>query len=530
MFMKLKRNEWAFAIVWSIIIAIITITPYAIGRNYTPKDMVFAEFIASNYDQESYMAWMKQASEGRIFFEDKYTTEKQSGMFFHPLFLFCGQIAGLLDINMITAYHGMRLLLGALMLVFIYYFSAYFINDTRIRKYFLVFISISAGWGFLAPNPVVWFNQYNIMSLDMWITEASTFLIILTKPLFAFALILVLAIFILMLKAFKTGNSKYAYFSGFLGILLALTHPYDVFSVCAVLFLFLIAKKASLKEYLLFTLFTAITLPGLIYQILLFTYDPVFKEWSKTVTATPNPLSYVIGYGFAGVFAVFYLFNKKRSKNNSNLFLFIWIIAILAASYLPFRFQRRMILGLHVPIALLAIKYFFECLLPKLKKLKPLKILKPAVFFILFAVLTIPTNIRYIYDCYSDMKINIYNYNIFKTDAEALKWLDANTDKKEAVIASRIIGMYIPAWSGNKVYAGHYDQTVNYTSKVKNIRVFFEGKTDPGALKTFLKNNQVQYVYFGPFERLLGKPDFENMRFLRKVYSNGAVNIYRINL
>ena len=251
----------------------------------------------------------------------------------------------------------------------------------------MIFISLAAGWGFLAPNPVVWFNQYNIMSLDMWITEASTFLIFLTKPLFAFALILILAIFLLMLKAFETGKSKFAYFAGALGILLALTHPYDVFSVYAVLFVFLLAKKASLKEYLIFILFTSVSVTGLIYQVVLFTYDPVFKEWSKTVTATPNPLSFIIGYGFAGVFAVLYLFEKKWSKDKSNLFLLIWIVSILAASYLPVRFQRRMILGLHVPIALLAIKYFSECLLPKLKNLRFIKTFRPALIFLFLLTL-----------------------------------------------------------------------------------------------------------------------------------------------
>ncbi|MFH1073646.1 MAG: hypothetical protein V1752_01020 [Candidatus Firestonebacteria bacterium] len=528
--MNINRNEWIFALVWALIIAAVTIVPYAIGRTYTPKDMVFTEFIASNYDQESYMSWMKQASDGKILFEDKYTTENQSGWFFHPFFLFCRKTAGLLHVNMITAYHGMRLIFGILMLVFIYYFSAYFIKDIKIRKYFLIFISISAGWGFLAPNPVVWFNQYNIMSLDMWITEASTFLIFLTKPLFAFALILILLIFLLMLEAFRTGKSKYVYFSGFLGVFLALTHPYDVFSVYAVLFVFLIAKKASLKEYLLFILFAVISVTGLIYQALLFTYDPVFKEWSKTLTATPNPLSFIIGYGFAGIFALLYLFDKKWNQDKNNLFLLIWIIAILAASYLPVRFQRRMILGLHVPIAILAVKYFFECLIPKLKQLRPLKTLKPGVIFTVLIVLTVPTNVRYIYDCYSDMKVNIYNYNIFKDDVSALRWLEANTSKKDAVIASRIIGMYIPAWSGNKVYAGHYDQTVNYTLKIQNIKVFFEGKTDNNTIEAFLKSNRIDYVYFGPFEKIIGKPDFGKMPFLKKAYSQGTVDIYRINL
>ncbi|OGF51268.1 MAG: hypothetical protein A2044_06590 [Candidatus Firestonebacteria bacterium GWA2_43_8] len=528
--MKVNRNEWKFALIWSVIIAIITIIPYAIGKTYTPKDMVFTEFIASNYDQESYMAWMKQAADGKILFEDKYTTEPQSGMFFHPLFLVCGRIAGLLNMDMITAYHGMRLLFGILMLLFIYYFSAHFIKDVTTRKYFLVFISLAAGWGFLAPNPVVWFNQYNIMSLDMWITEASTFLIFLTKPLFAFALILILAIFLLMLKAFETGKSKFVYYAGVLGILLALTHPYDVFSVYAVLFVFLLAKKAVLKEYLLFFLFAAVSVCGLAYQAVLFTYDPVFKEWSKTLTATPNPLSFVIGYGFAGIFTILYLFDKKWSKDKSNLFLLIWIISILAASYLPLRFQRRMILGLHVPIAILGVKYFFECLIPKLKKFRPLKNLKPITIFIILMVLSIPTNVRYIYDCYTDMKINVYNYNIHQDDVTALRWMDANTDKKDAFIASRIIGMYIPAWSGNKVYAGHYDQTVNYTSKLKEIKVFFEGKVDVSTVKEFLEANRISYIYFGPFEKMLGNPGFEKMPFLQKEYSNKTVDIYRINL
>ncbi len=528
--MNVKKVEWRFAVLWSVFIVLLTLLPYEIAKAKTPAGMCFTDFISNSYDQESYMAWMKQASQGSVLFEDKYTTENQSGMFFHPLFLLCGKTAGFFGLDMLTAYHIMRVVFGAGMLLLIYLFGTFFIKEIRIRRYFLIFISLAAGWGFLAPNPVIWFNKYNIMSLDMWVSEASTFLIVLTKPLFAFSLGVLLAIFMLMLKAFHSLDKKLAYAAGVLGLFLALTHPYDVFTAYIILFFYLVFKRSEKEEYYLFALFFFFSLIGIGYQFVLFTYDPVLKEWAKTFTPTPNPLSFIVGYGFSAIFTLLYIIKKNWKRNNLDIFLVVWLFAVLMASYFPVNFQRRLLLGFQVPLVILAVKYIFEFLLPALRKIKLTKFLGPGFLLIAIVMISIPTNIRYVYDCFSDIKSNIYNYNLYMEDIEALNWLDKNTNKKDAVLASKVISLYIPARSGNKVYAGHYDQTVNYAEKTRNIQLFYQQKLPAAFRQDFLKINRIKYIYFGPFESMLGNPGLDKLNFLQKVYSSSSakLSIYKV--
>ena len=528
--MNIKRTEWRFVFIWAVIIALTTILPYTLAKPKTPEGMYFTGFISNCFDQQSYAAWMKQASEGRLLFEDKYTTENQSGMFFHPLFLVCGMLAGILGLDMVTAYHLMRIIFGAGMLGFIYLFGAFFIKEARVRKYFLVLISVAAGWGFLLPNPVVWFNKYNIMSLDMWITEASTFLILLTKPLFAFALAALLSIFLMMLKSFEKADKKLAYAAGFLGLLLALIHPYDVFTAYIVLFFYILIKRSKKEEYFLFLLFFIISVIGIVYQSALFTFDPVFKEWSKTFTPTPNPLSFLLGYGFTGIFAMLYFFTGDHKKDKTILFLVVWLIAMMIASYLPVNFQRRMLLGYQVPVVILAVKYIFEVILPAAKKHDFFGKLKPGFILAVILILCTTTNFRYIFDCFADMKANIYNYNIFTEDNEALRWLDKQTEKSGTVLASKVISLYIPACSGHKVYAGHYDQTLNYKGKTRYILDFYRLKLPDAVRQGFLRTNKIRYVYFGPFEKMLGDPGLDKYNWLEKVYFDplNKVSIYKL--
>ncbi len=534
--MTQNRKFLAIAIVWSAFAALLTLLPYLAGNSLAPAGTRFMWFIGNNLDQNSYMAWIKQGAEGRILFEDKFTTEPQSGLFFFPFFLILGLISRLTGAAPLFVYHGARVLLAFVLLLSAWNFSGRFIKDQNQRLFFLIILSVSSGFGWLfqdkvSLNPET--NPFTLTAADMWITETITFTTMLTKPLFTVSVISMLGIFSGMLNAFESGKTKYAVFAGAAGLFLALTHPYDMVTVYGVLALLCIfmyfgpgGKKTLPRTLLLFSLFFFLTIPAMLYEYLFFTLDPVFKEWGKAnLTVSPNPYSYVIGFGLAGLAAIYYSVKKGFKPEPEERLLFAWALAFIMLTYFPFKFQRRLVLGVHIPLCLLAVKALYSHALPALKKAIPA--LKKQIILAAFVILAVPTNIIFIIDDLKDTAAFPENYNIREADYQALRWIDNNIPEGHTFISSFLMGVYLPSETGSKVYAGHYDQTIDWERKRKEIRVFYSGRVPVKERLEFLRANGIEYVLLGTWEKLLGKPEFPD-EYFEKVFDNGDTAVFRV--
>ena len=53
------------------------------------------------------------------------------------------------------------------------------------------------------------------------------------------------------------------------------------------------------------------------------------------------------------------------------------------------------------------------------------------------------------------------------------------------------VGLYIPAYSPDTVYVGHYDETFDYLNKTQTALDLLTGKTD---ITQFMGANQILYV------------------------------------
>ncbi len=534
--MTQRRKFLAIAIAWSAFAAMLTLLPYLAGNSLAPAGTKFMWFIGNNLDQNSYMAWIKQGAEGRFLFEDKFTTEPQSGLFFFPFFLLLGWICRLTGLAPLAVYHGARILLAFTLLLLAYVFSGRFIKDPKQRIYFLILLSISSGFGWLfqdkvSLNPET--NPFTLTAADMWITETITFTTMLTKPLFTVSVISMLGIFSGMLNAFESGKAKYAVFAGLAGIFLALTHPYDMVTVYGVLALLCVfiyfgpgGKNALPKTLLLFSLFFFLTLPAMLYEYLFFTLDPVFREWGKAnLTVSPNPYSYLIGFGLVGLAALYYSVKKGFKPEPEERLLFAWALAFILLTYFPVKFQRRLVLGVHIPLCLLAVKALYSYALPAFKKNMPG--LKKQIVLSAFIILAVPTNIIFIIDDLKDTAAFPENYNIREADYQTLRWIDNNIPEGHTFISSFLMGVYLPSETGSKVYAGHYDQTIDWERKRREIRAFYSARVSIKERLDFLKANKIEYVLLGTWEKLQGKPEFPAEDF-EKVFDNGSAAVFRV--
>jgi hypothetical protein len=111
---------------------------------------------------------------------------------------------------------------------------------------------------------------------------------------------------------------------------------------------------------------------------------------------------------------------------------------------------------------------------------------------------------------------------------DAFRWLKENTDPSQAVLSSIQTGSFIPAQGGNRVFLGHTELTVGVRLKMKLVEAFFAENTNDDVKWRLLDGAGIDYVFLSSVERQLGAFRPEEKDYLRRVYANDLVSIYRV--
>jgi hypothetical protein len=83
------------------------------------------------------------------------------------------------------------------------------------------------------------------------------------------------------------------------------------------------------------------------------------------------------------------------------------------------------------------------------------------------------------------------------------------------------VGLYVPAYSGDTVFVGHYDETFDYAAKTLVALDLLTGRTD---IEQFISANHIRYVVWTsdlktPPPAVLGPPAYDTPNFkIWKVY------------
>jgi len=70
--------------------------------------------------------------------------------------------------------------------------------------------------------------------------------------------------------------------------------------------------------------------------------------------------------------------------------------------------------------------------------------------------------------------------------------------------------------TGNTVFIGHLYNTYNYYKKGDLVNSFYQEKMTSEEAKKFLEENKIDYVFYGPGEKMTGS--LEKYDFLKEVF------------
>ncbi len=465
---KVKYSEFKWVLIWAIIIVLLSSLPYIWGYFITPSGYSFTGLTHNIDDGAVYLSWMRQAADGHFFQRNLFSSEPQPARQFNLLFLAMGWCAAIGHLPLIVIFHLFRIVLGIALILCLWQFSKLFLFDEASRRVFIPLVGLSAGIGWMFPNA-----SAPTGPVDIWQPEAITFLSIYLNPLFLAGLLLMVGALYWLELARRESRPRYAAYAGLHLLLLGNVHTYDVLTVACVwlgLLIFQFISKQSRSELFrtvkLSALAAIIAAPSTAYQFWVYAGDPIYRARANTPISSPSLASYILGYGLVligAIAATVWIFKKCKQYKPTVSLPIVWSVVGFAIPYIPIAQQRKLVMGLHIPLCILC-AYAICLLLTKLPR---------TLSRVILALIIAVTAISNVIFTVNDMTLltqgrTVTHYPAYLTDHQlaAMRYLRKHAAPGDTIFAPPTFSLFVPAYTGDQVYYGHWSETPEYSRKL----------------------------------------------------------------
>ncbi len=512
----MKQRKW---IVTAIILIAAVNLPFIYAALVKQSGSIFGGFLLNPLDGYSYLAKMRLGLEGGWRFVLPFTADPGSGAYLFLFYIALGHIARLLGGNLLLTFHLARLGCSILLLVSISRFCRRFLNSfaepVQFAGFFLIIAGSGLGW--LAV-------LLGLFTSDLWLAEAFPFLSMFSNPHFPLGLALLLEYFLAL------ENKGYRSRPGWvvlIGLALSIIFPFGMVIAGVVTLLlaaqdFLGHKALNLRAPVYFF---SLGGPFLLYQFIATIRDPQLSVWNRqNLTISPAIWDTLLSFSPALLLAGYGIYRAARKHEFEEIRLPVtWAISSLVVMYLPFALQRRMALGLQIPLGLLAAVGLVYLVREKAGEFRRAALLVGGV--------SIMTNLVFLAGVLSVISRALSPVYYPQADQPAFDWMVTQTGKISApalapvILAAPDTGALIPAITGWRVVYGHPFETVDAAQEKADVIRYFSNQMDPAEQKAFLSANQVEYIFYGPAEKALDGGNLFSGQSV--VFQQGDVAIYQ---
>lgn len=481
----------------SFLVALLAVFPQFWAHLRTPNGYFFSGINANVYfpDIEGvYFPSMFNSSRGEFLYRNPFDPSSEA-IFHLPLYFILGKIVGVFSLSIALVYHITAFILTFIFSLFIFKFLKLFFKDSR--RLLFAFGLVNFGGLFFSRSP----EGIGLFSY------AVPHLVLAQLALFV-------CLYDLLLIAQGRQISYWAF--GFWAVILSVLHPWMV--LLAIIFCLILSlvlrggNKLNFKLLVAALILSAACLPILFYYV-------SNIPWVSFRLPT-SPFILVALYGFLLPIAVFGVYQVIfRKKNSPFIFLGIWFILQIVFVHLPLSFSRRFVEGMFVALAVFAV-VAVDWISAHFK----LKWSKNLVYINFFLYLSLGVFANYLV-LFSWLP-NAYVYKPVG-EREAMVFLDSNSKGDQKVFSLPISGSYIPGYSDVKIFVGQSSQTPGFERKAIAALNYYEERLTSEERDEVLKNENICFVYVGPFERSINKINFAKESVLIPFFENKSVAIYK---
>ena len=508
-----------------LLIALVAL-PFLYAASAAGADFVFGGFLFNPVDGATYLAKLYQGWRGEWRFTLPYTAEPGQGAFLYLFYLALGHLARLLHLPLIWTLHLARLISAVLLALSLYQFLIRPLDSRAHPGKLFALALFGAGLGWLA-------YPFGAFISDFWVAEAYPFLSAYSSAHFCLGLAL-----LLWLLRFAIEGKPFIWLV-LLAFFLSIVNPFGVVIALAALgslvawdFIsnlkcdkpvdtnlrslpaWLARLPVSLPSFLWVLLGGS---PLVFYAFFVFSTDPVMMGWNaQNLTPSPPLWDLLLSISPALLLAGWGAWLAFRRGDRRAHLLALWLVVDLALLYLPLDLQRRLMTGLFVPVvglAGIAVEHWMAR-----------SELRARLALTACLILSLPTNLLVLMAAFSGIQSHNLLPYLLTREAQALDWIEANTPERALVLASPEVGLWIPARTGRRVVYGHPFETVNAEVEKTAVTAFFAGGLPDAA--QFLKERQIDYIFYGPREHALGVLPL--LPGWQPVYQSDGITIYAV--
>jgi hypothetical protein len=505
-----RLGEWRLPLLMGLVLAIVTAVPYVYAYLVEPPGHVFAGFFYLGDDANTYLAKMRQGWEGAWDWQNRYTTEPSPTASLFMFWIVLGHIAAVTNLPLIAVFHLARVAAAFALMAAAWAFITHFIEDRAARRFAFFFCAIGLGMGYVIQafgQPVIFGHQTD--TLDWRMPELTAFYSVLALPHFAWSGVFAAAGVVLTLKAIERPSLTLGALAGLAWLGQASIHPQMPILMGGATGLALLLRPARPRGWAAGALAFAIPAPYILYSYLAFIGNPEVQRWTfhSKNALPPETISLFFALAPQLLLALTGVPAAIRRRSREDLFLLAWLVLLAAILYLPNPagdLRRRFLDGLYLPLVVLGARGLYGSILPRIRSLRARRLIPFSYVafaavgsaFLVLAPLAVATEPQYTFT---------------RAEYDGLNWL--GTQPAGRVLAMPGVGLYVPAYSPDTVYVGHYDETFDYVNKTQTALDVLTGRQD---IHRFVQANGIRYVVWtaelGPPPDL-GPPSYDTPNF-----------------
>lgn len=513
-----------------LIFLILISLPDLITWSTLPDGLVFNGSFVNLDDANVYLSAIRQGSEGSWLFTTQHTAEPLPGIVSYVPYLFVGKLQSLMGGDGMLWFQILKYLAGLFTILTLTILVKEFLPDKPHRQrtsYALLLFGSGIGWLLLGASQQIPSYAADLLTPEWTLVTSS-----MSAPHFLLGIGSQAVWFSWTHQLLQSPGRKTVLKVFVAGILLSLSYPFllpiNLLVLAAHLGFESLKNRAipwKKTSYLLIA-----SIPMLAFLLYYGLYIPNTPELAKTLLANnqidPPSLGGVLaGYGVLLIFSIFGL--RSFSGTEAGRLLLFWIVGNWISLYLPVNFSGRFVLGLFMPICLLAAEGIETLLLRQGKKAEQAKTISKARLRRILTLITFPSTFLFLLWTITGPQNNQgFPFYYQENEIAAVRWLAERTTTDDVVLADYPISNLIPRYSPARVFIGHLNLTIDLEEKQALLFQFWDPDTSPSWRSAFIEEWGVSYIYFGPFEM-----ESSNATFIPPgdlIYDVEGVKIYRL--
>lgn len=531
-----RRWFWLYVLV----VILLTTLPYVYGWLRTPPGFVFTgSHSLAPGDLPVYQSYIEQVRQGATMFKDLFTAELHSPFIFSPPWLGVGWLSRGLNLSPIVAFHLSRIaLIPVFFLVLDWWLKRFFSEWTK-RRLAILLITFGAGLGVLmAPAAlarVAPAGDLTFWPMDLYVSEAFTFLTLYQSPHFIAATILILLVLEWFWQGVESGQWVKFIWSGLAGLTLMSFHPFHLPTLAVVILFYAVLalfwhQKLFARTILGAGIVLMIASPMIIYQALLIVWNPIAAgRAAQNINPTPAWWVVLISYGWLIPLAIVGATRRLCPPDRRWLFLLVWLVGQLAVFVTPAPFNRRLTQAWQLPLAVFATVGLLA-MADWLKRRYRFAFhwsWAGWLFIILFSLSPLVVVSNDVYYWSSD-KYPSLSYYLEKPYAQIAAWLKDNASTDSVILTGTRRSLFIAGLSGRTVVYGHGIETLYNNEKRQAIVSAFRDASDGRAARALIDKWGVDYIVWGGPDTAWAKIDPASLKGLALVFEQAPLKVYAV--